>query len=508
MILNLKSKLPIGALFMASLGVTPTFGNTMESLELHQQQKSFSGVVLDEFSQPLIGAQVQIKGTTRGIITGLDGDFTLSANEGDVLIISYMGYKTIEQVYKGEKIISIQMSPEAELLEDVVIIGYGKQKKNSVVSSVNSIGSKELTVTSSRNLTNALSGQIPGLISVQRSGEPGYDSSEFWIRGVSSFSGGTSPLILVDGVPRSMQDIEPDEIDSFTLLKDAAATAVYGAEGANGVILITTKRGSSAKPQISFRAEGTVKSPTRLPEFLNAEQTLTLYNEALVNEGKEPIYDPSLYGPGADRDLYPDTDWLDYMLRDLTYNTRYTLNVRGGTDKARYFVSGAFYQENGIFKQGNNNQYDNNIGVKRYNLRSNIDFDVSKTTLVKVDMSGQYLQTNYPGVGTSTIFQQMCRTPAFLMPPVYSDGTIAGHPRPSGNRVNPYNSLMNSGYSKEWRTSFQSKVEVNQKLDFITDGLSWRGMISFDADMTYTAKRTKTPSQYVATGRDENGKLI
>lgn len=508
MIFNLKSKLPVGALFLASLGVTPVLGNTMESLELHQQQKNFSGVVLDEFSQPLIGAQVQIKGTTRGIITGLDGDFSLSANEGDVLIISYMGYKTIEQVYKGEKIISIQMSPESELLDDVVIIGYGKQKKNSVVSSVNSIGSKELTVTSSRNLTNALSGQIPGLISVQRSGEPGYDSSEFWIRGVSSFSGGTSPLILVDGVPRSMQDIEPDEIESFTLLKDAAATAVYGAEGANGVILITTKRGSSQKPRISFRAEGTVKSPTRLPEFLNAEQTLTLYNEALVNEGKEAIYDPSLYGPGADRDLYPDTDWMDYMLRDVTYNTRYTLNVRGGTDKARYFVSGAFYQENGIFKQGNNNQYDNNIGVKRYNLRSNIDFDVSKTTLVKVDMSGQYLQTNYPGVGTSTIFQQMCRTPAFLMPPVYSDGTIAGHPRPSGNRVNPYNSLMNSGYSKEWRTSFQSKVEVNQKLDFLTEGLSWRGMISFDADMTYTAKRTKTPSQYVATGRDENGKLI
>lgn len=179
MIFNLKSKLPVGALFLASLGVTPVLGNTMESLELHQQQKSFSGVVLDEFSQPLIGAQVQIKGTTRGIITGLDGDFSLSANEGDVLIISYMGYKTIEQVYKGEKIISIQMAPESELLDDVVIIGYGKQKKNSVVSSVNSIGSKELTVTSSRNLTNALSGQIPGLISVQRSGEPGYDSSEF-----------------------------------------------------------------------------------------------------------------------------------------------------------------------------------------------------------------------------------------------------------------------------------------------------------------------------------------
>lgn len=507
--LTLKSKCLAGALITASLGFSPAFVTHAKAVEVFQKQNFLNGVVVDEDSQPMIGVQIQIKGTTKGIITGLDGDFTLEAKPGDVLVLSYIGYKTIEQTYKGEKVISFKMSPEAEVLDDVVIIGYGKQKKNSLVSSVNSIGNKELSVTASRNLTNALAGQIPGLISVQRSGEPGYDNSEFWIRGVSSFSGGTSPLVLVDGVPRAMADIEPDEIESFTLLKDAAATAVYGAEGANGVILITSKRGRSEKPRISLRAEGTFLTPTRLPEFMNAEQHLSLYNEALQNEGQEPIYDPSLYGEGADRDLFPDTNWLDYMLRDHTYNMRYTLNVRGGSDKARYFVSGAFFQENGIFKQGNQNEYDNNIGVKRYNLRSNIDFDVSKTTLVKVDISGQYMQTNYPGVGTSTIFTQMCMTPSFLMPPVYSDGTIAGHPRPSNNRVNPYNSLVNSGYAKEWRTSIQSKVEVDQKLDFITKGLSWKGMLSFDADMTYSARRTKTPSQYVATGRNpETNKLI
>lgn len=507
--LTFKSKLLTGAIFTASLGFSPFFVPHAQAVEAFQQNNVLNGVVLDEDSQPMIGVAVQIKGTTKGTITGLDGDFTLNAKPGDILVISYIGYKTIEQTYKGEKVISFKLSPESELLEDVVVIGYGKQKKNSLVSSVNSISNRELSVTASRNLTNALSGQIPGLISVQRSGEPGYDNSEFWIRGVSSFSGGTSPLVLVDGIPRAMADIEPDEIESFTLLKDAAATAVYGAEGANGVILITSKRGKSEKPKISLRAEGTFLTPTRLPEFMNAEQHLSLYNEALKNEGQEPIYDPSLYKDGADRDLYPNTDWLDYMLRDHTYNMRYTLNVRGGSDKARYFVSGAFFQENGIFKQGNQNEYDNNIGVKRYNLRSNIDFDVSKTTLVKVDISGQYMQTNYPGVGTPTIFTQMCMTPAYLMPPVYSDGTIAGHPRPSNSRTNPYNSLVNSGYAKEWRTSIQSKVEINQKLDFITKGLSWKGMLSFDADMNYTAKRTKTPSQYVATGRDpETNKLL
>lgn len=477
---------------------------------IYAQGQSPTGLVVDENGQPMIGVQIKIEGTTVGAITDVDGNFTIKAQKGNILLFSYVGYEQQKITYKGEKVLAIKMLPSTEMLEDVVVIGYGKQKKNSVVSSINAIGPKELSVSSSRNMTNNLAGQVPGLIAVQRSGEPGYDNADFWIRGQSSFKGGTNPLVLVDGVPRQMQDIEADEIESFTLLKDAAATAVYGAEGANGVILITSKRGNSQKPKISFRAEGTILEPTRLPTFMNSVETLNLYNEALNNEGTASIRtdeEIAKYGPGADRDLYPDTDWLGTMLRNHTYNMRYTLNVRGGTERARYFVSGAFYQENGIFKDFGND-YDNNIGLKRYNLRSNIDFDATKTTTVKVDLSGQYLQTNYPGTGTSTIFTTMCRTPSYIMPAVYSDGTVAGHPRPSGNRSNPYNLLVNSGYAKEWRTSIQSKVEVDQKLDFLTKGLTWKGLISFDADMSYIAKRTKTPTQYLATGRDENGKLL
>lgn len=476
---------------------------------IYAQGQSPSGLVVDENGQPMIGVQVKLEGATTGAITDADGNFTIKAKRGDVLIFSYVGYEQQKITYKGEKILAIKLLPSTEMLEDVVVIGYGKQKKNSVVSSINSIGPKELSVASNRNLTNNLAGQISGFIAVQRSGEPGYDSAEFWIRGQSSFKGGTTPLVLVDGVPRDMADIETDEIESFTLLKDAAATAVYGAEGANGVILITSKRGNAQKPKISFRAEASILEPTRLPKFMNSVETLTLYNEALNNEGTASVRteeEIAMYGEGADRDLYPDTDWLGTLLRDHTYNMRYTLNVRGGTERARYFVSGAFYQENGIFKEFNN-EYDNNIGLKRYNLRSNIDFDATKTTTVRVDISGQYLQTNYPGVSTSRIFATMCRIPSYIMPAIYSDGTIAGHPRPSSQRSNPYNLLANSGYSKEWRTAVQSKVEVIQKLDFLTAGLSWRGLISFDADMKYTASRTKSPSQYVATGRDENGNL-
>lgn len=472
---------------------------------------NLTGLVSDENGEPMIGVQIKREGTTTGVITDINGNFTISAQKGDILLFSYVGYEPQRFTYKNEKVMAVQMFPNTELLDEVVIVGYGHQKKNSVVSSINAISPKKLAAASSRNLTNNLAGQVPGLIAVQRSGEPGYDNSEFWIRGVSSFSGGTTPLILVDGVPRAMADIEPDEIESFTLLKDAAATAVYGAEGANGVILVTSKRGKAEKPRISFRAEATMLTPTRIPKFMNAVENLNLYNEALNNEGMPGVFSDeeiAKYGPGEDRDLYPDTDWLDTMLSEHTYNMRYTLNATGGTDKARYFVSGAYYKEDGMFKNNRLNQYDTNIGLERYNLRSNIDLNVTKTTLVKIDLSGQYLQTNYPGVGTADIFRTMCRTPSFIMPAVYSDGTIAGHPRPSSNRVNPYNLLTNSGYTKEWRTSIQSKVEVNQKLDFLTKGLRWRGMVSFDANMSFINKRKKTPTQYVATGRDNDGKLL
>src|SRR5690606_9341026 len=205
-------------------------------------------------------------------------------------------------------------------------------------------------------------------------GEPGADAAEFWIRGISSFAGGTSPLVLVDGVPRNMNDIEADEIETFSVLKDAAATAVYGAQGANGVVLITSKRGRIQKAQISYRGEASQLTPTRRPRYANSFDYLSLYNEALRNEGKTPEFSDEvleMYRTGADPDLYPSVDWWSTLVNDQTYNTRHTLNFRGGTEKARYFVSGAYFSESGYFKS--NPEYDNNSTVDRYNLRSNID---------------------------------------------------------------------------------------------------------------------------------------
>ena len=460
--------------------------------------------------QPMPGVTVFVKDKPSiGTTTDLNGNYILSIPDGSILVFSSIGFRKQEIQVNGRNIIDVILNVDKSDLNEVVVVGFGKQKKESVVSSITTVKGNQLRFPT-RSLSNNLAGQVAGLIAIQRSGEPGYDNSEFFIRGISSFSGGTSPLILVDGIPRSMNDIEPDEIETFTLLKDAAATAVYGAEGANGVILITSKRGITQKTKISYRGEYSHLSPTRLPEFLGAVDYMSLYNESLKNEDKSPIFSDELigkYASGQDRDLYPDVKWLD-LLRDNTYNTRHTLNFRGGGDIAKYFVSGAYFKESGIFKSNPLAQYNNNIGLQRYNLRSNIDLNVTKTTILRVDLSGTYLKTNYPGVGTGTIFSNMTTAPPYLFPAVFSDGTIAGHPRSSNNRVNPYNQLMESGYAKEWRSNVQSRLDIEQKLDFLTRGLTVKAVVSYDAASTYTMTRTRTPFQYIATGRDASGKLL
>lgn len=458
---------------------------------------------------PMPGVTIFVKDKPSiGTTSDLNGKYILNVPDGSTLVFSSIGYRKQEVIVNGRNVIDIFLVPDKSDLNEVVVVGFGKQKKESVVSSITTVKGTQLRFPT-RSLSNNLAGQIAGLIAIQRSGEPGYDNSEFFIRGISSFSGGTNPLILVDGIPRAMNDIEPDEIETFTLLKDAAATAVYGAEGANGVIIITSKRGTAQKTKISYRGEYSNLTPTRLPEFLGAVDYMRLYNESLKNEDKSPVFSDELIGKyvsGEDPDLYPDVQWLD-LLRDHTYNTRHTLNFRGGGDIARFFVSGAYFKESGIFKNNPLARYNNNIGLQRYNLRSNVDLNITKSTLLKVDLSGQYLQTNYPGVGTSTIFSNMTLAPPYLFPMVFSDGTIAGHPRNSNTRINPYNLLMESGYSKEWRSTIQSRVDLEQKLDFLTSGLSVRAVASYDATMNYFSSRLRTPFQYIATGRDANGKL-
>lgn len=473
-----------------------------------QKTVTITGLITDADGNPLIGVSVMQSGTSNGAITDIDGRYSIKAPVGSKLVYSYVGFVTDEKVIKaGITTMNLRLLESSESLEEVVVVGFGQQKKESMVASVNSIGTQELK-TPSRSLTNSLAGQISGVIAVQRSGEPGHDDSDFWIRGINSFQTGVTntPLVLVDGVPRAMKDIEADEIETLTVLKDASATAVYGAEGANGVILITSKRGKAQKPRLNVRAEFGFISPTRLPETLGSYDWANMYNEAAWNDKGNPSNFTNPYADdvlehyriGDDPDMYPNADYMG-LLNKHTSNQRITLNLRGGAERVRYFVSGSFYNESGIFDSQTENKYDANIGYSRYNIRSNIDMDVTKTTKLSVDISGQYSNRQQPGATTDQIFKNLMRHAPNIFPLVFSDGTISEHPdfnNYGDGTNNPYNQLNNTGYSKTWTAAIQSAIVLDQKLDFITKGLSVKLKGSFDADFNATSKRVFDPTSY------------
>lgn len=473
--------------------------------------KLVTGKVTDSNGEPLIGAVVLLKNTDKVTVTNAEGLFVIDeVMDGEILVFRYISFLSKEVPIRGNTI-NVALEEDAQMMEEVVVVGYGQQKKSSVVSSVSSIGSRELRAPTP-NLTNNLAGQLAGLISIQRSGEPGRDDAEFWIRGISTFAGGKKPLVLVDGIPRDIANIEPDEIESFSLLKDAAATAVYGAEGANGVILVTSKRGLISKPKVSFRAEYSLAQPTRLPEFVDSWQYLELANEAHFNDGMDPYISPleiEKYKARLDNDLYPNSKWIDELLKETTANQRYTLNFRGGAENAQYFVSMAYFHQDGIFKENPMEKYKGNLGLDRYNLRSNVDLRVTSTTKLNIDLSGQYVNRQSSSRSTDEIFSFMLNTPPHLFPSIYSDGTISTYPAEiDDNNRNPYNMLMNEGYKREWNTKIQSNIGIIQDLNVITSGLKFNGKISLDYDGNFSTTRTYNPSRYHAIGRDADDNLI
>ena len=476
-------------------------------------KRRITGTVTDENGQPLPGAYVYIKGTEVGTTTNLDGMYVIDINQTDELTFSFISY--LEQTIKprsASNTLNVSLKPDTNALEEAVAVAYGAQKRQAIVSSLSTITTDDLKVTST-NITSSIQGQLPGLIAVQRNAEPGRDDAEFWIRGVSSFKGGTSPLVLVDGVERSITDLDADEIESFSLLKDAAATAMYGAEGANGVILVTTKRGHIGKQQISLRVEQNLSVPYRIPDFVDSWDYMRLANEALVNDGMEPMYSDDvidLHESGADPDLYPNAQWTDLIARTI-HGQRYTLSFRGGTENAKYFVTGGYQQKDGVFKKNPESKYNSNFSYDRFNLRSNIDLKVSKTTQLSIDLAGQYTTRRTANRSPDDVFVFMLHTPPHLFPMVYSDGTVSTYPggETDANNRNPYYMLYQQGYRREFQTNIQSRVNLRQDLHFITEGLSARGAVSFDLENTLSKLRNYGPSKYHATGRDpETGALI
>lgn len=464
-----------------------------------------SGTVTDPDNEPLPGVTIMEVGTKNGTSTDVDGNFFIDvANKNATLHLSYIGFKDKEVKVGKSTILRIVMDPDLSELQEVVVVGYGTQQKASVVGSITTIEPEKLRVNSTRSMTGNLAGQLAGIIAYRPTGEPGYDSSSFWIRGISSFAGGTSPLVLIDGVERSLDDIDPAEIESFSILKDASASAMYGVRGANGVILVNTKRGKVGAPTVTFRVEQSFRKPTKLPEFIGAAEHMTLINN-LAGRTIFPQQRIDRTASGYDPDLYPDIDWVDALTKDLSENTRANLSIAGGSDFLRYSLTGSYFRESGNMNRDENLPYDTSTGLQKYNVRANVDMDLTKTTLVRFNVGGYLQNLRKNSSSTTDVFNYAFETVPFVHPPIYSDGRI---PVDSG-RVNPWAMLTQTGYTRQTKSQIQSLVSVEQDLKMLTEGLKVRALFSFDVYNCKIHYAERTPVYYgIASGRDVEGNLI
>ena len=469
-------------------------------------RKTITGKIVDTQGLSLPGATVTIVGDTRGVAADIDGNFSIELKNTDKIFVQYLGMHP-ETIAIGDKsYFAIVLKDQTSMLEEVMIVGFGAQKKESVVGAISTVQPGELK-TPVGNLSTSLAGQLAGVVSTQRSGEPGAQS-DFWIRGVSTYGQYNRPLILVDGVERPLDLVDVEDIQTFSILKDATATAVYGVKGANGVILITTRKGKEGKPIVSARLEMGFLSPTKMPKMANAQQFMTLYNDVYHDQyGGDPFYSEETMNKhlsGADPDLYPNVDWLSEIFKSSTTNTRATVNVSGGSQKIRYYVSGSFYDENGIYNTEKVKQYNPSIKWSKYNFRANIDLDLFKGNTISLNIANQYDVKNQPSQG-SNIWLYAFRTPAVSIPVKYSNGYLSF---PSDGGFNPYTLLNHRGDQRIFNNNTQSLINMTQDLsEFITEGLSANVKFSWDAVSVSTNTRSKLPQSYFATGRDEDGQL-
>ena len=365
--------------------------------------------------------------------------------------------------------------------------------------------------TSSSSITNALAGNVAGVLARQTSGMPGENRSEFWIRGISTFGAGSSALVLVDGFERSMNEINIEDIETFTVLKDASATAIYGSRGANGVVLITTKRGKEGKVHIDAKVETTYNTRTYTPELVDGYTYATLMNEARITRNQIPFYsdeDLHLLANGLDKDLFPNVDWMGMLLKKGAPTYRATLNINGGGSLARYYVSASYVKEAGMYNVDEGlKDYDTNSSYHRWNYRVNVDMDITKSTLVRVGIAGSLDKMNQPGVGNSVWESVMGYSP-ITSPVLFSDGRIPAYGNSDG-RMNPWAASTQTGYQEHWNNKMQADITLEQKFDFITKGLKFVGRFGMDTNNAQWNNRKKLPEMWkVEQNRDSDGKLV
>ena len=374
----------------------------LPTIMLAQTRFEVKGKVLDAQGLPLIGVNVSIKGANVGTITDLDGNFSLRDSvDGETLVVSYIGYIAQEIKIKGQESLRIILEENAQNLSEIQVIGYGQKKKVTMTGAVVSINTSDLLKSPSPNVGNILAGNLSGVSSVQYSGQPGADNPEIFVRGIGSLnSANSTPLILVDGVERSFFNLDPNEIESVSVLKDASATAVFGVRGANGVILVTTRRGEEGTAKVSVTSSYGYQTPTRMVEFANADEWVTYYEEGLKNENKSAVFSDEAreaFRTGSNPLIYPNVDWMDLLFKENAPQSQTNINITGGTKRVRYFTSlGSLFQD-GMFKNYDT-RYNGNFFFKRYNYRTNLDIDFTSTTTMKINLGGRLEIRNQPQV--------------------------------------------------------------------------------------------------------------
>ncbi|WP_407427860.1 SusC/RagA family TonB-linked outer membrane protein [Arcticibacter sp.] len=469
------------------------------------------GSVTDDGGQPLPGVSVKVRDSKTGVMTDVKGNYLINApSDGAILVFSFVGYETQEVSIQGKEVLNVILAEQKNEMSEVVVVGFGQQKKITTIGAQSSVKAEDLKQPVA-NLTNLIAGRVAGVVGVQRSGEPGYDNAEIYIRGISTFTS-SSPLILVDGVERSFSNVDAEDIASFSILKDASATAVYGVRGANGVILIQTKKGRPSAPVITAQYDQGFTEFTKLPDFADGATYMNIANEAYKNSFPSetlPRYSAERIQKtmdGTDPELYPNVNWFDEMFNKSGQNRRARINANGGSINAQYYLSLGYYDEQGLFKTDDLADYNSSLKFSRYNFTSNLTLNVTKTTKVDFGASGWISNGNYPGNSTGSIWNAAYVLPPIVIPVKYNDGKFSQIR--TGDIFNPYTLLTQSGYVTEFRSQLWSNIRVTQDLGALLNGLSATAMFSFDNANTHNIQRTKSVDGYLASGRDEEGNLI
>lgn len=506
-------------LFLLVFLVPPAQAN----LAFARIEKIVKGQVTGEDGEGIPGANIRIKDTTIGTVTDLDGNYQITVpNDEAVLLFSFIGLASQEEVVGNRTVINVLLTSDLSGLDEVVVVGFGTQKKESVVGAMSSINPSELKIPAS-NLTTALAGRVSGLIAYQTSGEPGADNAQFLVRGVASFNGQNGPLILIDGVELTMDDLarlQPDDIESFAVLKDPTTTAIYGARGANGIILVTTKTGVEGPAIVNLRIESSFSQPIGMVDLADPVTHMRLQNEANRTRGDFATFtEEQIAGTirGGNQNIYPATDWYNQLFRDYANTTRVNLNVRGGGQKVRYYVAGSFNKDNGLLKVEKTNSFTNGIDLKRYLVRSNVNIDLHENTEMIVRLHSTIDDYRGPLQGGDAIYNAAVRTSPTRFPAVYDpDPTLIGVPHiifgnglpPRGQSsssggdesavpvwFNPYAELQR-GYRDTRRQLSLVQLEFKQKLDAILPGLNARFLGNVNTTSFFENRRGYSPFFY------------